>query len=92
MGAIQLRDELRQEIHRAVARGYAECAEMFLEAAVERMLEGAEEAAFLAAIEEGLADADARRTTLIATPEDAELLLQRLTEDLHRNFAAGRVL
>ena len=84
MGAIQLPDELERVIERQVAEGRAASPTAFLEEAVRRLVDEtrAEEDEVRQAAEAGAADIEAGRYTTVATPEDEQLLRQRLTARL----------
>lgn len=90
MGAIQLPDAVRRVIDHAIAEGRASSAEAFLEEAVLRLAEAteAEEADLRGAAERGIADIDAGRFAIIASPDDDEALRQRLTARLHDGLKA----
>ncbi len=90
MGAVQISDELVRVIERQVAEGRATNVTAFVQEAVSRLLEDAHaeqddiERAALA----GLADAEAGRTTTIATAADEQALHERLMTRLRDRLAA----
>jgi putative addiction module CopG family antidote len=94
MGVVQLPEELTQAIDRQVELGRADSAEEFLKEAVKRMIKDADaaEQEMHAAIDAGLADAEAGRGVLVATQEDADRLHASLMERLQANLAAGQVV
>jgi len=89
MGAVQIPDELVRVIERQVAEGRATNVTTFVQEAVSRLLEDAHaeqddiERAALA----GLADAEAGRTTTIATAADEQALHERLMTRLRKRMA-----
>ena len=89
MGAVQLPDELERVIERQVAEGRATSAVAFLEEAVLRLLDEdrLEQDDLQAAVQAGIADIDAGRYTLVATPEDGQRLDERLTTRLRERLA-----
>jgi predicted transcriptional regulator len=90
MGAIQLPDELERVIERQVAEGRATSPVAFLEEAVRRLLDDdrLEQEDLQAAVQAGVADIEAGRYTLIATPEDDQRLDERLMARLRARLAA----
>ena len=90
MGVVRLPDELRRVIERQVAEGRAASPAAFLEEAVMRLLDEAraEEEAVRQAVEDGLADTEAGRYTVVATPEDRQVLQERLMARLQARLAA----
>ena len=92
MGAVQIPDDLEHAIERQVAEGRATTSAAFVHEAVSRLLEDADaeqddiERAALA----GLADAEAGRTTTIATATDEQALYDRLMTRLRDRLAAER--
>ncbi len=89
MGVVQLPDELERVIERQVAEGRAASPAAFLEEAVMRLIDEAraEEGAIRQAVEAGLADIEAGRYTTVATPEDGQLLQERLMARLQARLA-----
>jgi putative addiction module CopG family antidote len=90
MGAVQLPDELERVIERQVAEGRATSAVAFLEEAVLRLLDEdrREQEDLQAAVQAGLADIEAGRYTLVATPEDDRRLDERLMARVRDGLAA----
>ena len=90
MGVVQLPDELERVIERQVAEGRAASPAAFLEEAVMRLVDEtcAEEEAVQQVAEAGLADIEAGRYTTVATPEDVQLLQERLMARLQARLAA----
>ena len=90
MGVVQLSDELQRVVERQVAEGRATSLTAFLEEAVARLVDEsrAEEEAIWQAAEAGLADIEAGRMTTVATPEDRQLLQERLMARLQAGLAA----
>ena len=90
MGVVQLPDALQRVIERQVAEGRAASLVAFLEEAVMRLVDEAfaEEGAVRQAVEAGLADIEAGRFTTVATPEDEQLLRERLMARLQARLAA----
>lgn len=90
MGVVQVPDELQYVIERQVAEGRATNLAAFLEEAVMRLVDEtrAEEGAVWQAAEAGLADIEAGRYTTMATPEDTQLLQERLMARLQARLAA----
>lgn len=90
MGAVQIPDELERLIKRRVAEGQATTLTAFVQEAVSRLLDDMDteqddlERAALA----GLADAEAGRTTTIATAADEQALHDRLMSRLRDRLAA----
>jgi len=89
MGAVQLSDDLLQVIGRQVAEGRAASEAEFLAEAVQRYAQAldAAEAEILAAAEEGIADIEAGRFTLIDGPDDMRRLRAELAETLDKRAA-----
>lgn len=90
MGVVQVSDELQHVIERQVAEGRAANLAAFLEEAIMRLVDETlvEEGAVRQAVEAGLADIEAGRTTTMATPEDTQLLQERLMARLQARLAA----
>lgn len=90
MSAVRhLPDHLRSIIQRQVAEGRVVSEEQFLEDAVRRHadeLEADEALAALAAA--GIADIEAGRYTMVATPADGEALHERMMARLQAGMAA----
>ena len=90
MGAVQIPDELERAIERQVAEGRATNPAAFVHEAISRLLEDTKteqddlERAALA----GLTDAEAGRTTTIATAADEQALHDRLMNRLRDRLAA----
>jgi predicted transcriptional regulator len=80
MGAVQLPDALQRAIDRQVQQGRASSTLAFVEEAVSRLIDDAqaEEDDISAAVQAGLADAEAGRYTTITSPEDGQRLHARL--------------
>jgi len=89
-GAVQLPDELERVIERQVAEGRATSTVAFLEEAALRLLDEdrLEQEDLQAAVQAGLADIEAGRYTLVATPEDDRRLDERLMARLRDGLAA----
>lgn len=89
MGAVQLPDDLMRVIEQRVANGQATNLTAFVQEAVSRFLDDADaeqddlERAALA----GLADAEAGRTTTIATAANEQALHDRLMTQLRDRLA-----
>jgi Arc/MetJ-type ribon-helix-helix transcriptional regulator len=92
MGAIQLPDDLQRAIDRQVEEGRAASPSAFLQEAVMRLIEDAdaEDADILNVTEAGIADIEAGRFTIVATPEDSERLYDRLAARLRENLTATK--
>ena len=92
MGAIQLPDELQRVIEQQVAEGRATSPIAFLEEAVLRLVDEdhLEEAEVRLAAQAGIADMAAGRYTTIATPEDAQLLHDRMMARVREHLAAEK--
>lgn len=90
MGAIQLPDEIEHLVSQQVAKGRAASPAEFLEEAVLRLIEddGAEEE-IIALAQAGIADLEAGRYAVIATPEDRNRLLERLAERMRTDPTTG---
>ena len=90
MGVVQLPDKIQRVIERQVAEGRAASPAAFLEEAVMRLVDEAyaEEEAIRRAVEAGLADIEAGCYTTVATPEDQQLLQERLMTRLQARLAA----
>lgn len=90
MGVVQLPDELQRLIEQQVVKGRAASATAFLAEAVMRLVDetGAEEDAIRQAVEAGSADVAAGRTTTVATPEDGQVLQERLMARVQARLAA----
>jgi len=90
MGVVQLPDELERVIERQVAEGRAASLAAFLEEAIMRLVDEAhaEEEAVRQAAETSLADIEAGRYTTLASPEDQQLLQERLMARLQARLAA----
>ena len=90
MGAVQLSDELQRVIERQVAEGHATSTVAFLEEAVLRLVDERrlEQQDLQDAVQAGLADIEAGRYSLVATPEDDRRLDERLMARLRDRLAA----
>ena len=90
MGAVQIPDELERVIERHVADGRATNLTAFVQEAVSRLLEDtdAEQDDIERAALAGLADAEAGRTTTIATAADEQALHERLMTRQRDRLAA----
>lgn len=80
MSAVQIPDHLKQVIDRQVAEGRAASAAEFLEAAVHRYAEDleAEEGEIIAGAQEGLAALKRGDYATIASPQDRDMLWERV--------------
>ena len=89
MGAVRIPDDLERVIVRHVAEGRATNLTAFVQEAVSRLQEDtdAEQAAIERAALAGLADAEAGRTTTIATAADEQALHERLMTRLQDRLA-----
>ncbi len=90
MGAIRLTDELQHAIDRQVAEGRAASAAAFVEEAVLRLIEEArlEEAEITQVAQNGIADIEAGRFTMVRNPEDARRAHERWMARLSHGLAA----
>ena len=91
MGAIQLPDELQHVIDQQVSEGRAASPAAFLQEAVMRLVEEAraEEADIRAAAEAGIADMEAGRCVTVSTPEDTNLMQERMMMRLRARLTTG---
>lgn len=92
MGVVQLPDELQRAIERQVEAGRATSAAAFLEEAVLRLIDDAhaEDGDIRGAAHVGVADIEAGRYTTLATPEDSQLLHERMMARLRESLAVDR--
>lgn len=90
MGAVQIPDEFVHVIEQQVAEGRATNVTAFVQEAVSRVLEDmdAEQGDIERAALAGLADADAARTTTIATDADEQARYDRLMTRLRDRLDA----
>jgi predicted transcriptional regulator len=86
MGVVQLPDELKRLINRQVAEGRAASEADFLAEAVQRYAVALEldEAAIVAAAQEGIADIEAGRFELVSGPDGMDRLQADLGRELDR--------
>ena len=86
---VQLPEPLQQLVDRQVAEGRAASGSDFLLEAARRYAEEiAVEDAIIAEAKAGIADAEAGRFTLIATPEDAAMVQERIMARVLGGLAA----
>lgn len=92
MGAVQLPDELQRAIDQQVQQGRAPSTLAFLQEAVSRLIDDAqtEEDDINAAVQAGLADAEAGSYTTVASAEDSQRLHARLMAQVRESLAAEK--
>jgi predicted transcriptional regulator len=88
VSAVQLPDALQRAIDRQVQQGRASSVLACVEEAVSRLIDDAqaEEDDISAAVQAGLADAEAGRYTTITSPEDSQRLHDRLMAQMHESL------
>lgn len=92
MGAVHLSDELQRVIERQVREGRATSAAAFLEEAVLRLVEDthSEEEDVRRAVQAGIADIEAGLYATVTTPEDGQLLHERMMVRLRESLASDQ--
>ncbi len=88
MGAVLFSDEIQHAIERQVEAGRATSAAAFVEEAVLRLIDDAhaEDGEICRAVVAGIADIEAGRYTILATPEDRLLLHERMMAQLRETM------